>query len=76
LRDWVFPVAVEDFGGSFSAEHAIGRRNQGMYARYTDAELRRLAAAFKTATSPAPLGAVELSQEPQVLDVDHFSAAH
>ncbi|WP_395014865.1 FAD-binding oxidoreductase [Dongia sp.] len=60
LRDWVFQVAVEEFGGSFSAEHAIGRRNQGMYARYTEAELRRLAAQFKAATSPGPLGAVEL----------------
>jgi FAD/FMN-containing dehydrogenase len=60
LRDWVFQVAVEDFGGSFSAEHAIGRRNQGMYLRYTDAELRRLAAAFKASTSPGPLGAVAL----------------
>jgi FAD/FMN-containing dehydrogenase len=60
LRDWVFQVAVEDFAGSFSAEHAIGRRNQGMYERYTAAELRRLAAQFKAATSPGPLGAVEL----------------
>jgi FAD/FMN-containing dehydrogenase len=60
LRDWVFQVAVEDFGGSFSAEHAIGRRNQGMYLRYTDAELRRLAAALKASTSPGPLGAVAL----------------
>jgi FAD/FMN-containing dehydrogenase len=60
LRDWVFQVAVEEFAGSFSAEHAIGRRNQAMYARYTDVQLRRLAAAFKAATSPAPLGAVEL----------------
>jgi FAD/FMN-containing dehydrogenase len=56
----VFQVAVEEFAGSFSAEHAIGRRNHGMYQRYTEAELRRLAAAFKAAASPGPLGAVEL----------------
>jgi FAD/FMN-containing dehydrogenase len=60
LRDFVVAVAVEDFAGSFSAEHAIGRRNQAMYARYTAAELRRLAAGFKAATSPGPLGAIEL----------------
>ncbi|GAB2177127.1 FAD-binding oxidoreductase [Dongia sp. agr-C8] len=60
LRDFVVAVAVEGFAGSFSAEHAIGRRNQGMYARYTAAELRRLAAQFKASTSPGPLGAVEL----------------
>jgi len=59
LRDWVFQVAVEDFAGSFSAEHAIGRRNHGMYLRYTDAELRRLAAQFKAGASPGALGAVE-----------------
>jgi len=60
LRDWVFDVAVRQFAGSFSAEHAIGRRNQSMYARYTEPDLRRLAAGFKAATSPGPLGAVEL----------------
>jgi FAD/FMN-containing dehydrogenase len=60
LRDWVFQVAVEEFAGSFSAEHAIGRRNHRMYQRYTDAEFRKLAAQFKAATSPGPLGAVEL----------------
>jgi hypothetical protein len=31
-----------------------------MYQRYTDAEFRKLAAQFKAATSPGPLGAVEL----------------
>lgn len=60
LRDWVVGVAVEDFAGSFSAEHAIGRRNHGMYQRYTDANLLQLAAHFKAGTSPGLLGAVRL----------------
>ena len=60
LRGWVTGVAVEDFAGSFSAEHAIGRRNHGVYQRYTEESLRRLAAQFKDATSPGPLGAVLL----------------
>lgn len=58
LRAWVFKVAVEDFGGSFSAEHALGRKNQVFYDTYTPTEIRRLAAGLKAMTSPAPLGTV------------------
>jgi len=58
LREWVFTVAVEQFEGSFSAEHAIGRKNQAFYDRYTPDEIRRLAAGLKTITSPGPLGAI------------------
>lgn len=58
LRDWVFTVAVEQFDGSFSAEHAIGRKNQTFYDKYTPQELRKLAAGLKTITSPGPLGAM------------------
>jgi len=58
LRDWVFAVAVEKFGGSFSAEHAIGRKNQAYYDRYTPAPIRTLAAGLKSITSPGPLGSV------------------
>ena len=58
LRDWVFTVAVERFGGSFSAEHAIGRKNQSFYDRYTPEKIRALAAGLKTLTSPGPLGTI------------------
>lgn len=58
LREWVFKMAVEDFGGSYSAEHAIGRKNQVFYDRYTPDEIRRLARGLKAITSPAPLGCV------------------
>ncbi|MFK0691010.1 FAD-binding oxidoreductase [Mesorhizobium sp. IMUNJ 23033] len=58
LREWVFSICVEDFRGSFSAEHAIGRKNQSFYDRYTPAKLRRLAAALKAEASPGPLGSV------------------
>ena len=58
LRDWVFTVAVEQFGGSFSAEHAIGRKNQSFYDKYTPEEIRKLAAGLKSITSPGPLGAM------------------
>lgn len=58
LRDWVFAIAVRDFGGSFSAEHAIGRKNQGYYDLYTGETFKQLAAGLKTITSPGPLGTV------------------
>ncbi|AOF88557.1 FAD-binding oxidoreductase [Sinorhizobium sp. RAC02] len=58
LRDWVFTVAVEQFDGSFSAEHAIGRKNQAFYDKYTPEDIRRLAAGLKTITSPGSLGAM------------------
>jgi FAD/FMN-containing dehydrogenase len=59
LREWVFAVCVNDFQGSFSAEHAIGRKNLAFYDLYTPAELRRLGAELKSITSPGPLGSVK-----------------
>lgn len=58
LREWVFKVAVEEFDGSFSAEHAIGRKNQVFYDKYTPDEIRKLASGLKAITSPGPLGAM------------------
>ncbi len=58
LRDWVYAVTVEEFGGSFSAEHAIGRKNQHYYDLYTPARLKTLAAGLKPILSPGALGTV------------------
>jgi len=58
LRAWVFSVCVEDFRGSFSAEHAIGRKNQAFYDLYTPAEIRNLAVAFEAGASLVTLGTV------------------
>ncbi|MFD1327714.1 FAD-binding oxidoreductase [Mycoplana ramosa] len=58
LREWVFNIAVEEFDGSYSAEHAIGRKNQIFYDRYTPEDIRRLATGLKAITSPGPLGSV------------------
>ncbi|MDI3567186.1 FAD-linked oxidase C-terminal domain-containing protein [Bradyrhizobium sp. Arg816] len=44
LRELVSSVCVEEFQGTFSAEHVVGRKNQNVYDRYTPAEIRRLAA--------------------------------
>ncbi|QPC91695.1 FAD-binding oxidoreductase [Mesorhizobium sp. INR15] len=58
LRDWVYSVAVDRFGGSFSAEHGIGRKNQAYYDRYTQQKNKDLAAGLKRLTSPGSLGSV------------------
>ncbi|MDO6966851.1 FAD-binding oxidoreductase [Rhizobium alvei] len=58
LRDYVFKVAVERFGGSFSAEHGIGRKNQTYYDHYTPTRIREMASGLKAITSPGPLGAM------------------
>lgn len=60
LRTYVTEVAVEEHGGSFSAEHGLGRRNQHFYDRYTPERLKRMAAQFRQATSPGAVGAVRL----------------
>lgn len=60
LRELVFSVCVEDFQGSFSAEHAVGRKKQNVYDRYTPAEIRGLSALLKANTSPGQLGSVTL----------------
>jgi len=58
LRAYVYRTAVEEFGGSYSAEHGIGRKNQAFYDRYTDAHRRALAHGLKQLTSPAKIGTV------------------
>ncbi|MBP1885578.1 FAD-binding oxidoreductase [Sinorhizobium mexicanum] len=58
LREWVFAAAVEQYGGSFSAEHAIGRRNQAFYDFYTPEKLKEMAGRLKTLTSPGKLGSM------------------
>ncbi|WP_430245366.1 FAD-binding oxidoreductase [Neorhizobium sp. DAR64861/K0K2] len=60
LRDWVFKVAVEEFGGSFSAEHGIGRKNQAYYDLYTPDTLKRLARGLKAVTSPGEVGVAKI----------------
>lgn len=57
LRDRIIRVAVEEYGGSFSAEHAIGRRNQRFRDAYADPTLRALGAAILDSFDAGPLGA-------------------
>lgn len=60
LRSFVTEVAVEEHGGSFSAEHGLGRSNQHFYDRYTPEKLKRIAAQLRQATSPGVTGVVRL----------------
>jgi len=57
LRDAVVQHAVEDFGASFSGEHAIGRANQRYYDRYTADALKTLADRFSEALGLQATGA-------------------
>ena len=56
IRDWLVDIVVDDFGGSFAAEHAIGRKNQAYYDAYTSQKLKDMAVALKPITSPGGLG--------------------
>ncbi len=46
LRDAVYALTVDGFGGSFSAEHGIGPYNQRWYAEYTESAKFELATAL------------------------------
>lgn len=48
----VFGTAVDDFGGSFSAEHGIGPHNVDWWRRTTGPAARRLLASFRRAADP------------------------
>jgi len=38
LQEAVYALCVEEFGGSYSAEHGVGPHNQHVYDRYVDAQ--------------------------------------
>lgn len=63
LRDAVVGHAVEDFGGSFSGEHGIGRSNQRYYDRYTPEPLRTLADRFADALGIPATGAARFGHD-------------
>lgn len=58
VQSYIFALAVERYGGTFSAEHGIGPRNFGYYVRYTPEAVRTLASRVQDAIAPAPLGRV------------------
>lgn len=53
LRTAVLDKVVEEFSGSFSAEHGIGPYNRAFYERYTPKAVRQLAGAIERVMMPA-----------------------
>ncbi len=61
LQQLVYTVCVDEFGGSYSAEHGVGPHNAESYALYTETETRRLCAAIgEVCNADARLGTVRL----------------
>lgn len=60
-RDIVLAAVVDDYGGSFSAEHGIGPSNLRYYRRFVPAATRRLAGAIQRLAAPAPIGRVDFA---------------
>jgi len=58
-RAAVFVAVVEDYDGSFSAEHGIGPGNAYWYERLVPAETRALSGAVQRLMAPAPIGRVD-----------------
>ena len=58
-RATVFAAAVDDYGGSFSAEHGIGPANAAYYARFVSPEIRALSGAVQRLYAPVPVGRVD-----------------
>ncbi|MGE6696384.1 FAD-binding oxidoreductase [Hyphomonas sp. NPDC076900] len=56
LEAWVLDIAVGTYGGTFSAEHGVGRKNLQAYLRFTDPALRQATRALKEAVAPVQIG--------------------
>ncbi len=60
IRKWVNDMVVRNFGGSYSAEHGLGRKNIHAYDDYTQDEIKVLTRLIKSAIAPAKIGAFEI----------------
>jgi FAD/FMN-containing dehydrogenase len=55
VRDQIYALVVDHFGGSFSAEHGVGPHNQHYYERYTPAAAKNLAGSIQHMLNPTAL---------------------
>jgi FAD/FMN-containing dehydrogenase len=55
-RDWVIETCVTKFGGSYSGEHGIGRKNLKYYNQFTSKLITQISADLKQLLSPRRLG--------------------
>jgi len=58
-RELIFSCVVQEYGGSFSAEHGIGPRNADWYSRFVPAPDRRLAGRVQRMLAPEQIGRVD-----------------
>ena len=56
IRDWVIETCVTKFGGSYSGEHGIGRKNLKYYHQFTPQLITQISADLKQLLSPGRLG--------------------
>jgi FAD/FMN-containing dehydrogenase len=64
IRERVYAIVVDEFRGSFSAEHGVGPYNQEVYSRHTPPEHRKLAGGLQRLFDPDRLlGTVEFGDE-------------
>ncbi len=62
-REVIFATVVEEYQGSFSAEHGVGPVNIDWYTRFVPADQRALAGQIQTLMAPMPLGRVRFGPE-------------
>tara|TARA_Y100001934_G_scaffold282076_1_gene394284 strand:+ start:1792 stop:3237 length:1446 start_codon:yes stop_codon:yes gene_type:complete len=58
VRAWVNDKVVKGYGGSFSAEHALGKIVEQAYIDYTDPKVIKMTAAIKKAIAPTKIGTI------------------
>lgn len=56
VREEIFTTCVEEYGGTFSAEHGIGPANKEWYFRFTDPRVRDLSGKLQNLMAPIPIG--------------------
>lgn len=58
VRMRIFEAVVEQYGGSFSAEHGVGPRNMTAYRRFTPIAAQQLAGQIQKLLAPTAIGRV------------------
>lgn len=62
IQDRIYRLCVEEFQGSYSAEHGVGPHNQSHYQRFTHPRVRGMVAALKMALDPETrVGSIDLT---------------
>jgi FAD/FMN-containing dehydrogenase len=60
LRRWVYDCVVREYNGSFSAEHALGRKNQMFYDLYTPQNIKNINHKIKNLLCTGEISAILL----------------